>query len=642
MPAVLERTNLRPNIENFLLPIYELISNAMYSVQEKWGAQAIEKGRVDLVITTASFSATVSDNGVGLDDKNYDKFKTPFTNHRLKKGGKGFGRFVGFKVFDRISYYSKFEVDKSRNFDFNIYNQPEMTDPAILKSHKHNTGCTVFYEGVKEAFSKIAETIEPEDIVERVIRYFLPYFIGGQIPNFIITIDGAKFDAKKNFLEFFDPQHEETVIIDIDDASHEFDIQISKVKRNTLFQNHALLLFAGGRIIGSGRNIEGKIGKAFFENDAGEKQIYISAVSGEYLDKNANNARTQIEMSEDEIDFIVNSISKIILDKEHEFVETHRKKQSHGVQLALSRNPLLRSAIGNKSISEYVQGKPMSWKPEAFVSNLALERFREQRDWESEFKAGLKNPESLTEMKEKILSKIEQENRDALASYVAHRKSVIELAEVTLGLQDDGKMSKEDMFHDLVHPRMTDSDSTKFYQHNLWLIDERLSFFSYISSDRSNSGKGRQKGDKIADLVFFEECAIFREKDKDAVVLVEFKRPGRNNYRYGNSKHDPIQQVIGQAIKIREEQRIITTTQRTITIPKGVRLYGYVIADLEPTLRTVCENHDMTPTWDNKGYYFYHSNRDIFIEVMGYDKLVDDARKRNAAFFEVLLGDLVD
>lgn len=347
-------------------------------------------------------------------------------------------------------------------------------------------------------------------------------------------------------------------------------------------------------------------------------------------------------MTEDEIDVIVQSISSIILDKEHEFVKIHREKQSQGVQLALSRNPLLRSAIGTKSISDYVREKPMSWKPEAFVSNLALERFREQRDWETEFNAGLKNPKSLGEMRDKLFSKIEQENRDALASYVAHRKSVIQLAEVTLGLQDDGKMSKEDMFHDLVHPRMEDSDSTKFYQHNLWLIDERLSFFSYISSDRSNSGKGRQKGDKIADLIFFDECAIYQEKDKDVVVLVEFKRPGRDNYKYGDSKRDPIQQVIEQAIKIRDEERIITTSQRTITIPKGVRLYGYVIADLEPTLRTVCENHDMTPTWDKKGYYFYHSNRDIFVEVMGYDKLVDDARKRNSAFFEILLGDLVD
>ena len=642
MPAVLERTNLRPNIENFLLPIYESISNSIYSVQEKWKGSVIEKGKIDLILTTGSFSATVIDNGIGLDNKNYDKFKTPFTNHRLKKGGKGFGRFVGFKVFENITYRSKYEGGEDRNFDFDIYKQPEITKPQFSKTHKHETGCSVYYEGVKDAFLKTAENLEPEDIVERVIRYFLPYFISGQIPDFTISVDGAKFDAKKNFLEFFEPQHQENVSIDIEGKTHSFDIQISKVKRNTLFQNHAMLLFAGGRIIGSGRNIEGKIGKAFFVNDDGEKQIYVSTVSGDYLDQNANTARTQIEMSEDEIDIIVKSISAIILEKEKEFVKTHRKKQGEGVQLALTRNPLLRAALGTKSIAEYVDGKPMSWKPEAFVSNLALERFREQRDWEKEFNEGLKRPDGLSEMRDKIFSKIEQENRDALASYVAHRKSVIQLADAILGLQENGKMSKEDMFHDLVHPRMEDSDSTKFYQHNLWLIDERLSFFSYISSDRSNSGKGRKKGDKISDLVFFDECAIYREKDKDVVVLVEFKRPGRNDYIYGKEGKDPIHQVIGQAIKIREEERIISTTQRTITIPKGVRLYGYVIADLEPKLRTICENHDMTPTWDNKGYYFYHKTRDIFIEVMGYDKLVDDARKRNAAFFEILLGDLVD
>lgn len=171
-----------------MLPTYESISNAIYSVQEKWGEQAIHKGKVELVLTTGSFSATVSDNGIGLDNKNYDKFKTPFTNHRLKKGGKGFGRFVGFKVFERISYYSKFEDNKSRDFDFYIYHQPEMTNPAFSKRHKYDTGCTVYYEGVKETFEKIAEALEPEDIVERVIRYFLPYFIAGQIPDFTITI----------------------------------------------------------------------------------------------------------------------------------------------------------------------------------------------------------------------------------------------------------------------------------------------------------------------------------------------------------------------------------------------------------------------------------------------------------------------
>jgi len=645
MPAVLERTNLRPNTENFLLPIYESISNAIYAIEEKWGPQTVELGKLELELTTGSFSASIIDNGVGLNPANYDKFKTPFTNHRLKKGGKGFGRFVGFKVFERISYFSNYqegEKIKSQNFDFDIYSEEEIKLPLLEKKHKFPHGCTVYYEGIKERFINASESLEPEDIVERIIRYFLPYFIGSRMPSFKIIVDGASFDAQANFLGYFEPQIEEQIPVELDGIIRSFDIQISKVKKNKLFSHHSLLLFADGRIIGSGRNIEGKIGNSFFENADGEKQIYIATVSGKYLNENANNARTAIEVDESEIDQIVKSIAELILEEEKEFVLKHRKKQSSNVQLALTRNPLLRTALKGKTISDYVSTKPMSWKAEAFVSNLALERFRNQRDWEKEFEDGLKTPEKLSAMREKIIEKIGEENRDALASYVAHRKSVIQLAEKTLEIQDNGKMSLEDMFHDLVHPRYEDSDSTKFYQHNLWLIDERLSFFSYISSDRSNSGSGRKKGDKVADLIFFDDCTMYREGDKDVIVLVEFKRPGRNNYRYGNSKHDPIQQVIEQAIKIRDEQRIITTSQRTITIPEGVRLYGYVVADLEPSLRKVCDDHDMTPTWDNKGYYYYHSKRDIFIEIIGYDKLVDDARKRNAAFFDILLGDLVD
>ena len=98
MSAVLERTNLKPNEENALLPIYESVSNAIYSTQEKWKDKVSSKGEILLEITTGSFSANVSDNGYGLNENNYDNFRIPFTSSRLKKGGKGFGRFIAFKV----------------------------------------------------------------------------------------------------------------------------------------------------------------------------------------------------------------------------------------------------------------------------------------------------------------------------------------------------------------------------------------------------------------------------------------------------------------------------------------------------------------------------------------------------------------
>jgi hypothetical protein len=38
---------------------------------------------------------------------NYVAFRTPFAGRKLTRGGKGFGRFVAFKVFDEVAYYSK-------------------------------------------------------------------------------------------------------------------------------------------------------------------------------------------------------------------------------------------------------------------------------------------------------------------------------------------------------------------------------------------------------------------------------------------------------------------------------------------------------------------------------------------------------
>ncbi len=596
MPAVLERTNLKPTEENALLPIYESVSNAIYSTQEKWKDEVSKKGHISLEITTGSFSASITDNGHGLNVNNYDNFRTPFTSSRLKKGGKGFGRFIAFKVFETITYYSIFGDDKkleNRSFDFNIYAENEFQPASKSLDLKHKTGCVVYYQNPLEGFQKIYSSMEPEEIIERVIRYFLPFYLSGNMPDFKITIDGATFDTRDHFNEFFKPQVTVDKTIKIGDEEHEFKLDIAKVSKKRLFNDHVMLLFADGRIIGSGRKIEGKIGVSHFLNENDEKQIYVATVSGKFLDDRANTARTQIEADEKEIDEIVSVVGAEILDLEKDFVTKHRKKQTGNVQAAILRNPLLRSGLKNSSISEYVASHPMNWKTENFVADLALERFREQRNWEKVFEDGLKSPEKLTEMRESLLKNIDDENKNALASYVSHRKSVLELAEKILGYQEDGKMSLEDMFHDLVHPRYEDSETTEFFQHNLWMIDEKLSFFTYCSSDRTIHGGRRRTGDKVADLIFFDDCSVYQEGDSDSIVLVEFKRPGRDDYKYGDVKQDPIEQVKATAIKIREEQRIITKTGRTISVPKGVRLYAYVVADLEPTLTKTCQNHDM-------------------------------------------------
>src|ERR1700733_11913585 len=102
MRAVLSRTHLTHDLHGLLLPIFEAISNAMDSIQSRFGDDAKEKGAIQIHLSNPNdpkeFLVSITDNGVGLTDENYISFKTPFTGHKLSAKGRGFGRFIAFKV----------------------------------------------------------------------------------------------------------------------------------------------------------------------------------------------------------------------------------------------------------------------------------------------------------------------------------------------------------------------------------------------------------------------------------------------------------------------------------------------------------------------------------------------------------------
>jgi hypothetical protein len=68
-----------------------------------------------------------------------------------------------------------------------------------------------------------------------------------------------------------------------------------------------------------------------------------------------------------------------------------------------------------------------------------------------------------------------------------------------------------------------------------------------------------------------------------------------------------------------------------------VRKCAFVIADPTPTLIDVLNRHDFHNSWNPKVFVRYRERAAIFIQVFGYDTLVENAKKRNQAFFKVLL-----
>src|SRR5690554_6379336 len=92
-------------------------------------------------------------------------------------------------------------------------------------------------------------------------------------------------------------------------------------------------------------------------------------------------------------------------------------------------------------------------------------------------------------------------------------------------------MLEEDL-HNLIFTMRADTENIPSEYHNLWLLDERLTFHSFTASDTQlRINKKLESGSqKEPDLFVYDvACAPSDNPDKiNSLVLFEFKRPGRD------------------------------------------------------------------------------------------------------------------
>ena len=81
------------------------------------------------------------------------------------------------------------------------------------------------------------------------------------------------------------------------------------------------------------------------------------------------------------------------------------------------------------------------------------------------------------------LSNAEDFKKSDLASYVSHRRVILDLLEKATKRNDEGKYTYEKLIHRLIMPMQEDSNSAQLSAGNLWLVDERLAFHDYLASD---------------------------------------------------------------------------------------------------------------------------------------------------------------
>ena len=646
MEAVLERTHIASDLHGFLLPILEAVSNAMHGIEGRFKDEAEAKGEVQISIANLNDPAKlligITDNGVGLDEENYTSFKTPFSGLKLKQKGRGFGRFIAFKVFSRILYSSRYEADSDeriRTFRFDITKKNELIFHDGEPDFQH-LGLRVEYDSPLEDWNDQIADLTKEDMSDAIGSHFLPFFLYKWLPKITIQFDDEEpEDITQHFRDIFVQSEAGKITCEIDGKNEEIEYSLTKIPKTRSFKNHCLLFAAADRIVGKPRDLTNILGQPHFTDENDKHYIVIAVVRSVAFESRLNDARTGINLSPSIIEEIVSSVSGVIQKGEKSQIDKIKKTQAKKLDEALRENPILRIGLRGQSITDYVSGKPNNWTNQQFVSDLAIHRYRASRDLSKEIALAAQSSDEYTEHIQELVKKIDDNNKEALAEYVVHRKKVIELVEAARKYGDSGKHAPEDVIHDLVFKRFSDSVKTDYFEHNLWLIDDALAFLPYVSSDRTMHGSRRQKGDKVADLAFFDDSLVLGDNDGTTITIVEFKKPSRNDYSFGNEKSDPVLQVINTLEQATQAGGISKTDGTHFAFTGVVRRFAYIIADLTPTLLAVLRTHDFKNDWNPKIHFRYRDNEEIFIQAMGYDTLVENAKKRNQAFFSVLFDE---
>lgn len=118
----------------------------------------------------------------------------------------------------------------------------------------------------------------------------------------------------------------------------------------------------------------------------------------------------------------------------------------------------------------------------------------------------------------------------------------------------------------------------------------------------------------------------------DSIIIIELKRPMRNNY---TKDENPIDQLYGYVRKIRDgkaEDRY----GRKIRVSESTKYYLYALCDDTSRLKEYISNYDFTVMPDNMGYYTFNKGLHAYCEILSFDKIIVDAKKRNRILFTKL------
>lgn len=650
--------NLNLKVRERLIPLFEAVVNAIQAHTNSASIEIIAvRDTLQSGIDQAQQSCEkinsfiITDYGVGFTDENLTSFKTSDSSYKFALGCKGIGRFTWLKVFDSVSIESVYKDQrkfKQVDFDFsleedNIHNL-RFTKADTAKYSYTKVTLKDAHELYKEKFP-----IQLEGVATEIVQHCITYFLDKKIKSFLLKDNVGN---NINLLAIFEGEYLQDIFKSTFSLA-DYAFKVSYVKNIKNQKKHKAILCANHRPVKEyylDKFMTYNLPDFFIDNE-GNKFCYSIYVMSDYLDSNVNTERTNFFIPErkDCLDDQILSIETIINE-----VLTHCNKDfSECLENMCNENLVRIEEYINHNACEY---KPLlKHKPDLIKTikyglsddELNIELHKILRGFECELKnEASKIKSQLKESKvissgqykdayQKYVTALNDIGKSNLAKYVVHRKAILDIFDLSLELQHTDQYALERVVHDIVFPMNVTSEDVTQLSQNLWLIDERMAYHTFLASDQMLKKSTNIPSNERPDILIFNNPVIFSDdaRKPSTATIVEFKRPMRDNY---SDEQNPEKQVIGYVKKLRKHNELKNNKGRDVHLDQNLPVYCYIICDLSKTIREFCADADYTQLPDNEGYMKFHRKYNAYIEILSFNKISIDARKRNNVLFKEL------
>ena len=583
-------------------------------------ANALDAGATDVSIDIVvqaydkpdTLKITVTDNGDGFTEENFDRFKTLLKPR--DKFHKGIGRLVFLNYFDRVEVVST--RDKwQRKFVFKEGFDGNAPLQEIEQAQDAKT--TLTFTGFTGARVKSYDDLKPDAIKPLLIEQFLPTLDARKRDDKAFKISISLKTIESNAQKEFFP-HEVAITPDELPSMTKIAIQDDSLDAfSTIDMHYHVEPVSGKGSLLIAFSIDGRTIPVSLISPSSFPAGYLGVFlfESEMFHSNADSSRQKLVLPEglpvaSLYRVLRREVGKVLADKIPQITEKNKKVK----ETFEEKFPHLLGYFEDDTVGLIERDDAL---------DVAQQRFFQAQKQ-------VLQCEMLTDA---AYEKSLELSSRTLTEYILYREKII--GRMKAMTADNAEAD----IHNLIVPRFKefsqDTLSSEIYQNNAWLLDDKFMVFRTILSEKSMNvviNAIRLDDESVGDTGRPDIAMIFSANPSDAapvdVVVVEIKKKTDEE----KDNFYAVNQLLDRAVKL------------VAYCPNIQRVWYYAIMNINDATAIRLRQFKWTPFF-SKGKVYYqefetpHPDGRIVPTptfVVSFDAIVADAERRNHTFLEIL------